>query len=276
MGHRSCRRKSRLMCEQLEPRALLTVFTVTSGATYGPGTLNAAINEANRHGGPDTIVFRMPGGGNQGIYVPNEGLPVITGPVTIDGYTQPGSARNTSTNPAVNNAVVGVRLLTSGIATPLQIGPGGSFSQIRGLGFSNSGGYGPMGIRLNHTRFVTVDGDVFTASGQSRLSAAVSIVGGSNNTIGGDLAGTPALQNVMGIYDYGVDIQGRSTNNAVVGNIIGDTPRSSRAPMQLVGVRLQPGANNNTVVQNILYKNIQAYTDQGIGNLFINNTIIPQ
>jgi hypothetical protein len=264
------------MCEQLEPRALLTVFTVTSGATYGPGTLNAAINEANRHGGLDTIVFQMPGGGSQQIQPPREGFPKITGPVIIDGYTQPGSARNTSTDPAVNNAVVGARLISTGENTPLWIGPGGSFSQIRGLGFSNSGGYGPSGIRLDHTRFVTVDGDVFTAQGQSRLADAVTIVGGSNNTIGGDLAGTPALQNVMGIYDYGVDIQGRSTNNAVVGNIIGDTPRSSRAPMQKVGVRLQPGANNNTVVQNILYKNIQAYTDQGVGNLIINNTIIPQ
>jgi hypothetical protein len=70
-------------------------FTVTSTADAGPGTLRQAITDANAAGGADTIEFNIVGAGVHTI-VPASALPQITGPVTIDGYTQPGATANTN------------------------------------------------------------------------------------------------------------------------------------------------------------------------------------
>src|SRR5215207_2642842 len=70
----------------------------------GACTLRAAIQEANKHSGPDTIAFDIPGSNVQTIQLQST-LPNLndtTGPTTIDGYTQPGSAPNT--DPLVSNA----------------------------------------------------------------------------------------------------------------------------------------------------------------------------
>ncbi len=69
-------------------------FTVTSTDSLGPGSLYEAINQANAHPGADTITFNIPGSGVHEISVGDNGLPEITDPVTIDGYTQPGAKAN--------------------------------------------------------------------------------------------------------------------------------------------------------------------------------------
>jgi hypothetical protein len=70
-------------------------FTVVNTNDSGPGTLHQAILDANTNPGADLIAFDIPGGGVQTITLTSP-LPVITDPVTIDGYTQPGSAPNTN------------------------------------------------------------------------------------------------------------------------------------------------------------------------------------
>jgi hypothetical protein len=84
-------------------RATATVFTVTNTNDLGPGSLHEAILEANANPGADEIHFSIPGTGVQTIYVNANGLPEITDPVTIDGYTQPGATPNTR---AVGNDAV--------------------------------------------------------------------------------------------------------------------------------------------------------------------------
>src|SRR5438045_3698892 len=69
-------------------------FTVTNTDDTGSGSLRKAMMDANSAGGADTIVFNVPGAGVHTI-TPATTLPAITSPVTIDGYTQPGSAENT-------------------------------------------------------------------------------------------------------------------------------------------------------------------------------------
>src|SRR5262245_38703541 len=69
-------------------------FTVTSTADSGSGTLRQAIADANNAGGPDTIAFNVAGSGVHTITLAT-GLPAITSPVTIDGYTQSGAMANT-------------------------------------------------------------------------------------------------------------------------------------------------------------------------------------
>ena len=77
-------------------------FTVTSTADSGPGTLRQAIADSNSFGqatasheiypGPATIAFAIPGAGVHTIAPLNSGgLPVISQPVTIDGWSQGGA-----------------------------------------------------------------------------------------------------------------------------------------------------------------------------------------
>ena len=65
---------------------------------HGPGSLRQAIVDANDNanlgGVPDEIDFDIPGSGLH-VISPLIGLPPITDPVVIDGYTQPGSSPNT-------------------------------------------------------------------------------------------------------------------------------------------------------------------------------------
>jgi hypothetical protein len=77
--------------ERLESRRLLAVFTVTSTADDGPGSLRQAIVEANAAPGFDEIRFDIPGPGVRTI-APRSPLPAALEPVRIDGTTQPGYA----------------------------------------------------------------------------------------------------------------------------------------------------------------------------------------
>ena len=77
-------------------------FTVTTTADSGPGSLRQAILDANGNPGADTIAFAIPGSGVQTLDVSS--ALTITDPVTIDGYTQPGSSPNT--DPQSDNAIL--------------------------------------------------------------------------------------------------------------------------------------------------------------------------
>ncbi len=71
-------------------------FVVTSPYDdYSFETLRKAIELANGTPGPQTISFNIPGSGVHTVQVAYP-LPAITDELTIDGYTQPGSAPNTN------------------------------------------------------------------------------------------------------------------------------------------------------------------------------------
>lgn len=70
------------------------MFSVANVADSGPGSLRQAITDANAAGGSNTIAFAIPGTGPHVITLASV-LPTITGTLTIDGYSQPGSAPNT-------------------------------------------------------------------------------------------------------------------------------------------------------------------------------------
>jgi RHS repeat-associated protein len=82
-------------------------FTVTNTNDSGPGSLRQALLDVNEHVSIDTINFNIPGGGVQTIS-PLSALPVPLDPVTLNGYTQPGTIPNTLTNG--NNAALKLRL----------------------------------------------------------------------------------------------------------------------------------------------------------------------
>ncbi|MDB5313157.1 MAG: hypothetical protein JWO38_7359, partial [Gemmataceae bacterium] len=55
--HPSCRPTTRLAAELLEDRSTPVVFTVTNANDSGPGSLRAAVAQAEADAAPDTIVF---------------------------------------------------------------------------------------------------------------------------------------------------------------------------------------------------------------------------
>jgi CSLREA domain-containing protein len=119
---------------------------IGSAAAFAPSpalrgcTLRAAIQEANQTSGPDTINFNIPGSGVKTISAGSR-LPTLTGTVTIDGYTQPGTRRNTRGIANGNDAVLLIELNGANISGPsvgLQVGTGSIStaacgSVIRGL-----------------------------------------------------------------------------------------------------------------------------------------------
>ena len=81
------------------PAAAATTFSVTNTNDSGPGSLRQAILDANANAGLDTISFNIPGDGPHTIALAGL-LPEVVDPVLIDGYSQPGSSRATSSTPA--------------------------------------------------------------------------------------------------------------------------------------------------------------------------------
>lgn len=88
-------------------------FTVSNTNNAGAGSLRQAILNTNTNPGPDRIVFNIPGAGLQ-VIRPTTAFPVITDPVEIDGYTQPGSSPNTLAN--ADNAARRIELVGMGSA----------------------------------------------------------------------------------------------------------------------------------------------------------------
>ncbi len=89
--------------------AFASTFTVTTMADSGAGSLRQAILDANANPGADTIAFAIPGSGVHTIVL-TTWLPNATDPVTVDGYTQPGSSPNTLPLSQGTNAVLNVEI----------------------------------------------------------------------------------------------------------------------------------------------------------------------
>jgi CSLREA domain-containing protein len=78
----------------------------TSDATDGAcDATHCSLREAlaaAQAGGPHTIAFDIPGSGVRTITVGSGCVPRVFTPVTVDGYTQPGSSPNTNATGAIN------------------------------------------------------------------------------------------------------------------------------------------------------------------------------
>lgn len=158
-------------------------YTVTTASDAGPGSLRAAITNANVHFGTDLIRFAIPGAGVHTIRPLSE-LPALEEAVTIDGYTQPGSRANTRRTGT--DAVIAIEL--SG-----ENAPGGA----RGLTISQKG-CTVRGLAINRFREATVGsggGVAIDSEANGELIAG--------NFIGTDPTGTAALGNSEGIWLFG-------------------------------------------------------------------------
>jgi len=216
--------------EALEGRQLLATIFVTNTSDGGTGSLRAALTLANSPSRPaDTICFNIPDSGTHTI-VPLTPLPAITHPgVIIDGYSSPGSARNTLEvgDNAKLNIVIDGRL--AGVDASGLVLAGGSIT-VQGVVVENFRNSSPSsglaaGILIQSDRNV-VSGDFLgtDAPGSSTMTTLGNFNGirvgrGQGNVIGGT---TPADRNVISAnYRNGIEIDGPSSATLVQNNYIG-------------------------------------------------------
>jgi hypothetical protein len=226
------------------------VFIVTNTADSGAGSLRSCITSANNLAGADDIQFNLPGSGVRTIF-PDTPLPDITSPVTIDGYTQPGSHANTLDWD--NDAQLLVRLdglqLTNGLPYALTLKASGCV--VRGLIVVRF----PSGIRIDNASNVIIAGNWigldWDGVARGMTFEGISIYGSSTfNVIGGS---SPADRNVVSGNNQGITIFPTSaSNNSVINNFVGTDARG-RLPRGNIfnGVFIQ-SANNIHVLRNVL------------------------
>lgn len=159
------------------------VTTIADNVVAPAGSLRAAI-EAVNNGLNDAIHFSIPGTGVQTITLAAN-LPFILNPVTIDGYTQPGSSVNTL--PEGDNANIRIEIRGGGFENPntnLGLILVGANSVVRGLAINNF-----LGDGINTFGFAIV-----------LLNTGNKIVG---NFLGTTADGLNVFPNSIGINDVG-------------------------------------------------------------------------
>ncbi len=177
------------------------LFTVTSDADSGPGSLRQAILDSDAlSGGANTIDFAIPGQGIQTI-APLSALPAITNPVLIDGFSQPGFSAMPliELSGAEAGTADGLNIACSGVT-------------IRGLDINSFASGAGIGLSGTAATGNTIEADDFGTdpTGLQPFPNEVGIQisdGASNNLIGG---ATAAEGNLIA-YNMGPGVQ-------VVGN----------------------------------------------------------
>ena len=196
-----------------------TTFTITNTNDSGAGSLRQAILDANATTDADVIEFDIAGTGVQTIK-PSTPLPPITRQVTIDGYTQQGSAVNTKT--VGDDAVLKIEL------------DGSNLPNDNGLEIDTSDGSVIRGLVIN--RFasgITIHGDSvgnciegnFIGTDptgtldRGNINDGVTISDGPSETVVGGT--TAAARNVIsGNSDTGI-LVANGNGNRIQGNYIG-------------------------------------------------------
>jgi titin len=225
------------------------IYTVTTTADSGDGSLRWAIEQANTDPGPALIEFDIPFTGIDRVIYPTTPLPWITDDHTvIDGYTQDGASPATADAPAVIKIEINGSLIADDAQGLLVASVG---NVIRGLAIADFTANG-VAIAYEGSDDNVVAGNYLGLSlkgvehGNERSGVFVGL-GARSNTIGGD---EPAERNVIsGNAGDGVHINGSDTmSNTVTGNYIGTTVDGTDAVANgHVGVRVCEGAEHNTV-----------------------------
>ncbi|MCA8996326.1 MAG: Ig-like domain-containing protein, partial [Planctomycetaceae bacterium] len=222
--------------EQIEAA---TVYTVTSAADSGAGSLREAITLANGNSGLDTIQFSI-GSGLQTINL-FSALPQITDPVVIDGTTQPGFTGTPIIELNGGNAAVG----TDG----LRVSAGGT--TIRGLVINRFEGNAILitsgGKNLIAGNYLGTD-----PTGTSDLGNAgrgILIMSSNDNTVGG--TGGSDGNIISGNGEEGIKVEGtlggHVTGTVIQGNFIGpDSTGAAALPNDGGGIYLR-FASSSTV-----------------------------
>ena len=251
-------------------------YVVVNTNDSGAGSLRQAILDANSTLGLDTITFDIPGAGPHTIS-PLTGLPDITDPAFIDGYSQSGSSPNTNGPGLPNNAALTIELsgdqITDGSSGLVLTGGGNT---VRGLvvnqfGFPDVGLPGSISsIPVGGIVSTGVGGDViegnFIGTDVSGMSALPNnfygvYVSSPNNTLGGSI---PAAKNVIsGNQGFGIHLAGaNATDNTIEGNFIG---------VDVSGATALGNTGGGIVIQDESQRNLIGGSTPGARNIISGN-----
>jgi parallel beta-helix repeat protein len=229
----------------------VTPLLVTTIADVGPGSLRAAIENANRNAGyADTISFGI--GAGPVVISPASALPALTDPVTLDATSQPGYAGWPI-----------VRLDGSGAG-------GGSGFTVQASGVTIRGfaitGFTGSGVVLRYaTGAVVADNYVGTdgTTALANLSHGISIEYGSANELRDNV--------VSGNQNEGINLFSTSANS-IRGNRIGTNAAGTAAlPNTPRGIFAGGGSTDNVIGgpsptdRNVISGNSQYGVVMGVG-----------
>jgi hypothetical protein len=278
---------------QISPEFPGQTFTVINTNDSGPGSLRQALLDANAQpAGKDIIEFNIPTPGVQTIR-PLSPLPAITGPVVIDGYTQPGASPNTAATG--HNGVLLIELDGSGVGGNPGLDLQGGNSTVRGLVINRMLGAtnlfaSPTGVKLagaggNRLEGCFVGTDASGLSWRTNRSIGV-FVTGAGNVIGGP---SPAQRNIIAGTDiepipgfgyrpgYGIYLD-YATGTRIENNLIGVAADGySAIGNATTGIRTSGNYTTNTMVggTNSGTANVIAYNGIGVevGGAVLGNSI---
>jgi hypothetical protein len=208
-------------------------FAVLNTNDSGPGSLRQAILDANAHPGLDNISFAIEGAVPFTI-APASALPTVSGPVIIDGTTQPGYVDRPVIE--LDGALAGTNVYGLNLA--------GSGSTVRGLAVNR---FTSVGISMSGTGGHTIagnyiglglDGSTDRGNGGGGIN-----VSSDNNRIGGL---TAMDRNIVSGNAYGgIQIYSGADGNTIIGNYCGtNAAGTSGVPNDNAGIFLAGGANN--------------------------------
>ncbi len=188
---------------------MVTTTADTIDPQDGVTSLREAIEFANNNPGLDTITFNIPGGGVQTIAL-SSALPSVIDAVVIDGFTQPGSAVNSSTTS--DNAVRNIVINGGGDNFGLIVQADGA--TIRGLALT---GFIGTALSIQGQNAIVVGNDISNNAGAGIGNFASGALPGPGTIIGGT---TPADRNLINANaSAGIVFSGGS--GSVFGNFIG-------------------------------------------------------
>jgi hypothetical protein len=220
--------------------AWAAIYNVTNTNDSGTGSLRWAIDQANINTGPDSIHFNISGCGGVCLIQPTSALPTLADDgTTIDGYTQPGTARATDTTTAT--ILIQIDGTNAGFVRGLQVTSGDNL--IEGLAITNFQWDGVL-ISGSGALSNTLAGNYIATNDYHGVAI---MKGAQNNTVGGDTAGERNV--ISGNGQNGVYLDGSgTTGNVVSGNYIGtDASGTTDLGNTQYGVQISGAAQNNTV-----------------------------
>jgi hypothetical protein len=254
--------------------AQAATFAVVNTNDAGAGSLRSAINAANMTAVRDQITFQIPGAGVHTIALAVD-LPFVTRPVSIRGYSQPGSSVATAAAAANPTIVIDATNAARGLHIT------GNDVEVRGLVIQNAqvdgiwatgarariaGNYigttaAGTGVAANAQYGVHIDGDDTVIGGAAIADrnvisgngfGGVRVHTGADTVLEGSYFGTGEL-GLAGLGGGGVVIESDLTtvkNNLISGNLIG----------------VQVNSNDNTLQANKIGTDVTGTA--AVGNLF--------
>ncbi|HEX2832283.1 MAG TPA: hypothetical protein VHW00_04670 [Thermoanaerobaculia bacterium] len=195
-----------------------STVTVTNLNDSGPGSLRAAITDANSGAcsSPCTIDFSVAGVINLSTALPA----IVVSDLTIDGYTAPGSSANTNAFGQASNAVITLGI-NGGSSIPVGFDVQETFVKISGFAV---GGFTSAGVKFSGDNsgsnlsgsHIGVD-----LSGTTSQANAYGVVfdASTESSVGGTL---PAARNIIsGNSTDGIHVTSASNTVSISGNYVG-------------------------------------------------------